>query len=246
MAHPAPIRVVIVDDHPLIREAARALLASRATIQLVAAGCCGDDALLLVAEHRPDVLLLDISMPQSASAPDSGQFAIVPTLERLRDDYPLTKVIILSQYLQHALSQALARCKISGYLLKSDDLTLRLAEAIEVVHSGGVYSSQEASQLMAKPVMINQESLTGMQVKILARLVQEPTISYRVLAKELGISINTFKWHIKNAFQILGVRTRSAAIIVCIQNNLVPFLHDQYTRLDTSPASSLVHGCVRS
>jgi DNA-binding NarL/FixJ family response regulator len=226
--------VVIVDDHPLIREAVRALLAPRETVQLVGAGSCGDDALLLVEQCRPDVLLLDISMPQSDNEPGGGQFAILAALERLHDEFPQTKVVILSQYLEPSLSHALARCKINGYLLKSDNLTLRLAEAIEVVHSGGVYSSQEASQIMGKSAQIKRESLTEMQVKILAGLVQDPTISYRALARELDISINTFKWHIKNAFQILGVRNRSAAIVVCIQNNLVPGSQDQYTPFEVA------------
>jgi DNA-binding NarL/FixJ family response regulator len=235
MANHAPIQVVIVDDHPLIRAAAQALLAGRENIQLVAEGCYGDDALLLVNQYRPDVLLLDISMPQSAAKPEV-QFAILPAVDQLHDQFPQTKIIILSQYLQPALSHALAANKISGYLLKSDNLTLRLAETIEVVHSGGVYSSQEANQILAKPITINREALSGMQVKILTGLVEDPTISYHALANELGISINTFKWHMKNAFQILGVRSRSAAIALCIQNNLMPRSQNSYTRSDVVPS----------
>jgi DNA-binding NarL/FixJ family response regulator len=127
------------------------------------------------------------------------------------------------------------RHKIGGYLLKSDDLTLKLAEAIEVVHNGGSYSSQEVSQIIAKPVAINDEKLTEMQIKVLTSLVRNPTASYSSLAREMNISINTFKWHLKNAFQILGVSSRSAAIVVCIQNDLIPFLHDSYNPLDFAP-----------
>jgi DNA-binding NarL/FixJ family response regulator len=236
MANQSPIQVVIVDDHPLIREATRNLLAQRENISLVAEGCCGEDAILLVEQYRPDILLLDISMPQRANDPKGGQFAILDALEKLQAQYPQTKIIILSQYLQQSLTQSMMLHKIGGYLLKSDDLTLKLAEAIEVVHNGGNYSSREVSQIIAKPVAVNDERLTEMQIKILTALARNPTASYSSLASEMNISINTFKWHLKNAFQILGVSSKSAAIVVCIQNNLIPFLHDSYTPLDFAPA----------
>lgn len=220
------ISVVIVDDHALIREAVRNLLSDRKHILLVGEGSAGEDVLRLVEEQSPDVLLLDISMPQKANDPAGGKFAILPALETLQNDHAHTKVIILSQHLQPALIQAIMRfTTVNGYLLKSDDLTLKLAEAVEVVRRGGIYFSREASRAiteMSKEI----DTLTEKQRAVLLAVAQKPDVHYSELADEMVISLNTFKWHLRQAFQTLGVSNVTAALIVCMERGLIPFFKD--------------------
>jgi len=219
------IKVVVVDDHALIREAVRTLLANRKHILLVGEGSAGEDVLRLVEEQSPDVLLLDISMPQKADDPADGKFAILPALETLQNDHPHSKVIILSQHLQPALIQAIMRHKVNGYLLKSDDLTLKLAEAVEVVSRGGIYFSREASRAITG-MSAEIDTLTEKQRAVLLAVAQKPDAQYSELAEELFISLNTFKWHLRQAFQTLGVSNVTAALIVCMERGLIPFFKD--------------------
>jgi DNA-binding NarL/FixJ family response regulator len=219
------ISVVIVDDHALIREAVRNLLSDRTHISLVGEGSAGEDVLRLVAEQSPDVLLLDISMPQKANDPAGGKFAILPALEALQNDHAHTKVIILSQHLQPALIQAIMRFAVNGYLLKSDDLTLKLAEAVEVVSRGGIYFSREASRAITE-MSTEIGTLTEKQRAVLLAVAQKPDVHYSELADEMVISLNTFKWHLRQAFQTLGVSNVTAALIVCMERGLIPFFKD--------------------
>jgi DNA-binding NarL/FixJ family response regulator len=219
------IKVVIVDDHALIREAVRTLLSERKHISLVGEGSAGEDVLALVEEHEPDVLLLDISMPQKAHDPESGSFAVLPALRALQNDYKETKVIILSQHLQPALIQSIMRSRINGYLLKSDDLTLKLAEAVEKVSRGGAYFSHAVSQAVAE-MSANEIVLTDRQKDILLAIAQNPETPYSKLAEELFISERTLKWHLGKAYRKLGVNNIRAAILACIERDLIPFVED--------------------
>jgi DNA-binding NarL/FixJ family response regulator len=170
-------------------------------------------------------------MPQKNNDLTGEQFAILPMLKQLQAEHKNTKVIILSQYLQQTLVQSIMRCGVKGYLLKSDDLTLQLAEAIEVVNRGGVYFSVEASQVVARPSALEEE-LTEAQSKALLVITQNPDAPYSVLADEMGISESTFKWHLKKAFQKLGVNNKAAAIVACVQYNLVPFFLNNQNQYD--------------
>lgn len=219
------IKVVIVDDHPLIREAVRTLLSGHGQIALVGEGTVGEDVLTLVAEHEPDVLLLDISMPQRANDPESGSFAVLSTLKVLQRNHEKTKVIILSQHLQPAFIQSITRARLNGYLLKSDDLSLKLAEAVETVYHGGTYFSNAVSQAMVE-MSANEIILTDRQQDILLAIAQNPEAPYSKLAEDLCISERTFKWHLGNTYRKLGVNNIRSAMLACIEYDLIPFVED--------------------
>lgn len=220
------IKVVVVDDHALIREAVRTLLAEHKRIELVGEGSVGEQVLPLVKQHRPDVLLLDISMPQSDTEQNKGIFSIEPTLKILQERYKETKVIILSQYLQKVLLLPSTRSCMSGYLLKSDDLSLKLGEAIEIVHLGGVYFSQAVNQVKTQINMhetaMYQITLTKRQKEILLTIAQDPESPYKKVAEEMCITERTLKWHLTGIYRKLGVNNIRAAMLVCIEYDLIP------------------------
>ena len=139
--HDKQITVVAVDDHPLIREAIRIRLERDSEITLVGEGTRGEQVLPLVEAHRPDVLLLDLLMPQYADE-GKGDFPYLETITALVRLYPRTKIIILSQEDRPEVVAEMIRIGIQGYLMKGDASSLQLAEAVKKVNAGeSVFSS---------------------------------------------------------------------------------------------------------
>ena len=218
------IRVVVVDDHYLIHEAIRSILAERKDIRLVAKGAVGDHVIPLVETYRPDVLILDLNMPQSEQPTEgANRFAILPTIVQISEEYPETAVIILTQHDFSAVIRKAVEYGVSGYILKSDDISLNLANAIDTVCQGGVYYSQTILQRLRQ----NQKghppaSLTKRQIDVLSVTRRHPNASYRENAARLGIRESTFKTHLQGAFRALGAKNTTAAILQCLELGLLP------------------------
>jgi DNA-binding NarL/FixJ family response regulator len=215
-----PIRVVAVDDHFLIREGIRHLLAVHDDVALVAEAGAGEQILPLVELHRPQVLLLDLGLPVHADpAMSSGsRFPIIPTLYQLQRRFPQTRVIVLSQYDAGPLARAAMQAGVQGYLLKDDALTAHLVEAIRAVHADGVYFSQRIRHLLSDA----ESLLTQRQLEILSLLAVQPELPRTVLACRLHISQNTLTDHLRKIYQTLGVRTLPAALLKAMQMGLLP------------------------
>lgn len=218
-----PISAVLVDDHPLIHEAVKSLLAERSDMVLVGQGFAGEHLFTLLEEHRPDVLILDLTMPRQRDN-QQARFAYMPALARATSEYPATAIIVLSQYLQSSIIQGAAEYGVKGYLLKSDNLSLNLPEAILVVSQGGVFFSEEVSKELFGPTRRPTiTKLTERQREIILAIANTPNDSYATIAGRLGISEHTLKGHLKAAYGELGVATITACIIRCMQLNLIPF-----------------------
>lgn len=221
------IRVVAVDDTPLIRHAIHSLIAEQPAIDLVAEGSTGDDVLRLVEKHVPDVLLLDLSMPQNAEEPAEGRFRALPTIDRLNELYPHIKIIVLTSHYLSTLVRKAREKGISGYLLKDDDLSLHLPAAIQAVHKGSVYFSETITDRM-----FNGENraagadLTRRQIAVINAIYRSPDASYASLATELEIKEPTFKSHLAKAFAALGVTNKTAAVLKCLELGLI---HQSYS-----------------
>lgn len=215
--HKKPITVVVVDDHHLMLKIIREMVAKREDIELVGEGHLGEHVLPLIETYQPNVLVLDLNMPQSED-PSSGRFAIMPTLSQLADQHPNTAIIIFTQHLFPAILQKAAEQGVSGYILKSDGLSLNLAAAIETVGQGGVYYSETILQKLRE----YQQGRTGIpltkrQVEVLTMIHSYPNDSYRQNAERLGIKESTFKSHLNNAFVLLGAKNAVAAVIECFK-----------------------------
>lgn len=217
-----PISIVAVDDHHLIREGIRNNISSHKNIELVGEGRSGDDVFPLVEKYRPDILLLDLSMPQHTSG-EAKQFQALPAISKLSEIYPETRIIILSQqYLPVIIEGAIER-GVMGYILKSDDLSLNLPSAIQTVAKGGVYFSETIStELFARHHSPKADhSLTERQIEILTQIAMNPDLSYVEHATFFGISESTLKGHLTKAFKALGVKNVTAAIIKCMQIGII-------------------------
>lgn len=222
------IKVVSVDDHYLIHEAIRSLLADHQGIDLVGEGNVGEQIFPLVERHRPDVLILDLIMPRLVGGnPEIDAFMPAPTLVKLRQDHPETAVIILSQYLNQHIVQSAIQHGVRGYLLKSDNLSLNLPDAIKEVNRGGVFFSLPVSQELFNPPQAPPDNLlTARQREIILAIAKAPDTPYAEIADRLSISPRTLKGHLDNAYKALDVGNITACIIRCMQLGLIPFVQN--------------------
>ena len=216
----ALIHVISLDDHHLIREGIRSILAAAPDIVLAAEGRTGEQLELLVTEHQPDIVLLDLEMPQKAGS-DTESFQALMAVAKLRQRHPQTRIIILSQYATPALVEGAVTAEVGGYLLKDDELSLCLAEAIRTVHRGGLYLSGNVAKSLRQSSKTEGEVLTERQQQILWAIVAEPDLSYAAHAQKLGISEHTFSNHLRQIFERLEVSNITAAIVKGIRLGIV-------------------------
>jgi len=222
------IRVVSVDDHYLIHEAIRSLLTDHENIELVGAGSAGDQIFPLVEKYAPDVLILDLIMPRLVGGnPEVDAFIPGPTLIKLREVYPETAVIILSQYLNRRIVQSAVQHGVRGYLLKSDNLSLNLPDAIKEVNRGGVFFSVAVSrELFNPPPTPPEDLLTPRQREIILAIAKTPDMPYSEIADRLSISPRTLKGHLDSSYKALEVGNITACIIRCMELGLIPFVEN--------------------
>lgn len=224
------IRIVIIDDHQLFREGVKRILAMEDNFDVVAEGEDGEQALALVEEHRPDVILMDINMPK------------VNGMEATRDliqKYPDVKVLILSihddeSYVTHVLKTGAA-----GYLLKEMDADA-LIQAVKVVGEGGAYIHPKVTHNLIKDYrrLANEDESDNAEIgfreveyrkplHILTRreceVLQLMTDGYsnRMIGEALYISEKTVKNHVSNILQKMSVNDRTQAVVESIKNGWV-------------------------
>ena len=217
------ITIVAIDDHPLIRQAIKSIVGTKENMELVAEGAVASDALKLTEQYQPDVLLLDLNMPRDEHD-NAGHFQALPTIARLRDQHPHTSIIILTQHYIPVIIRGAIQSGVSGYLLKSDDLSLNLSGAIETVAQGGAYFSETVSQKLFKNEIYGrweEVNLTKRQIDMLIAIYNSPDASYAEHAKNLEIKVPTFKAHLSKAFKALGVANATSAIIRCIELGII-------------------------
>ncbi|RFU63956.1 response regulator [Peribacillus glennii] len=220
--------ITIIDDHQLFREGVKRILDFEPSFEVVAEGDDGSEAMDIVEEHNPDVVIMDINMPNING---------VEATKMLVDRYPDTKVIILSihddeNYVQHALKTG-----ASGYLLKEMDADA-LIEAVKVVADGGSYlhpkvthnlvreyrrlaSDERADGDSSLPVEIRRplHLLTRRECEVLQLLADGK--SNRGIGETLYISEKTVKNHVSNILQKMNVNDRTQAVVLAIKNGWV-------------------------
>ncbi len=221
------IRVVIVDDHYLMRQGIRSVLAEDPIIDLVGEGRVGEHVLQLAKTYEPDVLLLDIGMPQyeeSDSREPDNSFHALPTITYLRRQHPKTKIIIVSQYASPSLIEVALELGIKGYILKGDTLSENLPMAIKSVYNGGAYLSEgiQAHYFNSGGDGLNDQTiLTKRQLELMRIVALNPNWSYAEHGAALGISEHTVSNHLQNVFTKLRVNNLAAAIVKCVQLGII-------------------------
>lgn len=202
-----PISVMIVDDHPLLREGVAAVLGGQADMRLVAEATDGQEALLRFREHRPDVTLMDLRMP--------GMDGIA-AITAIRREFPQAHIAVLTTY--HGDVQALRAFKAgaSGYLLKSS-LRRELVETIRALHAGKRRVPAEIAAEIA--VHISEDAPTARELDVLKGVAAGQ--ANKVIATRLGISEETVKAHMKNILAKLGANDRTHAVVIALQRGIL-------------------------
>lgn len=211
------IRVALVDDDALIREGLRMILDQAEDIEIVATGGDGRQAVRIARENRPDVMLVDIRMPNLDGIEATQQILSVPNA-------PL--IIILTTFeLDEYVFQAL-RAGASGFLLKRTEPE-RLVEAVRVVAQGEALLSPSVTRRLIdefgkRPASVSPERLSGLterEREVLGCIAQG--LSNRELAQRLVIADNTVKTHVKRILTKLGARDRAQAIVIAYESGLM-------------------------
>lgn len=209
-----PTRVILADDHPLVRGGIRMVLAEEPTIALVGEAADGTQVVHLCVEREADILLLDLSMP--------GPTASV-TLDHLHEQSPTLKVIILSAYDDDAHVRAMLSAGVSGYILKSEAADV-VVGAIQAVMQGGSWFSQTIVQKMVRwqngtPIVSRLERLSRRETDILERIAVGWNNGQ--IAKDLFLAEQTVRNYSSRIYQKLGVNTRAEAIVWARENGIV-------------------------
>ena len=212
MSESRPIRVMVVDDHDMVRRGLATFLKVKGDLQLVGEARDGEEALRLCEEVCPDVVLMDVLMPRMGGA---------EATRIIREQYPTVQVIALTSFQEHDLVREIMGAGAISYLLKSVTVD-ELAEAIRAAHSGRATLAPEAVQALVQAASREPQpggDLTPREREVLSLVVEG--LSNPQIAERLTVSRSTAKAHVSNILSKLGVTNRAGAIAVAIQHKLV-------------------------
>jgi DNA-binding NarL/FixJ family response regulator len=205
-----PIRLVIADDHPVVRDGLRAMLDTQPDIEVVGEVGTGAEALSMVRSLRPNLVLMDLQMPELDGA---------TATRRIRSENDDVQVLVLTTYDTDADIRRAVDAGATGYLLKDarrEDLfnAVRLAARGESVLSPGV-----ASRVLGRMRAPAEEALSAREIQVLGAVARG--LSNREVARELHISEATVKTHLLHVFAKLGVDDRTAAVTVALERGII-------------------------
>ena len=208
------IRVMLVDDHAVVRSGLGAFLLAYDDLELVAEAADGEAAVRLCERWQPDVVLMDMMMPRMNG---------VDATRAIRAHYPHIQVLILTSFKEDNLVQDALRAGAIGYLLKNVTAA-ELAQAIYAAHQGRPTLAPEATQALihttnqyGQPVL--GDDLTPRERDVLQLMVKG--LDNHVIADTLIVSRSTIKFHVSNILSKLHAVSRTKAVAIALQNNLV-------------------------
>lgn len=202
-----PIKVLTVDDHPLLREGIAAVIEGQADMMLVAEATNGGEAITSFRTHRPDVTLMDLQMPDM-----NGVEAIIA----IRSEFPDARIVVLTTYKGDVQALRAFKAGASGYLLKSM-LRKELLETIRAVHAGRRRIPAEVAAEMAQHAA--EDALTEREIEVL-RLVAAGNTN-RQVAAQLAIVEETVKAHMKSILAKLGANDRTHAVTIALKRGII-------------------------
>jgi len=200
---PGRIRVVIVDDHVVVRSGLEQFLATTADIELVATAANGIEALARVEEFEPDVVLMDLSMPEMDG---------IEATRRIAENHSSSRVLVLTSFSDQTRILDALEAGADGYLLKHSDPD-DIADAIRTVHTGGSPLDPKAARTLLESRRSGRSvsELTDREREVLL-LVREG-LANKQIARRLGIAERTVKAHLTSVYQRLGVTDRTQAAL---------------------------------
>jgi two-component system, NarL family, response regulator len=204
---PAPIRILAVDDHVLVREGIAALVGTEPDLTLVAEASNGREAIQQFRSHRPDVVLMDLQMPEMNG---------LDAMNAIRGEFPGAKIIVLTTYKGDEQIRRALKSGAQGYLLKNT-LHKELAAAVRAVHAGRKVLSPEASYEIAEHA--TDDALTPAEINVL-RLIAAGNGNKQV-ADQLSITEETVKSRVKSILSKLGANDRTHAAMIGLKRGII-------------------------
>jgi DNA-binding NarL/FixJ family response regulator len=204
---PQPIELLVVDDHPLLREGIAAIIANQTDIKLVAEACNGREAIEKFRSHRPDVTLMDLQMPDMSG---------IDTIIAIRTEFPEARIIVLTTYAGDMLAQRALKAGAQSYMLKSD-VRKDLPDTIRSVHAGQKRIHSEVAAQLADHVA--DDALTSREVEVLGLIAQGN--SNKAIADELSIADETVKGHVSSILSKLGANDRTHAVTLALKRGII-------------------------
>ena len=207
MPEPHTIRVLVVDDHPIMRSGLRGEIDAQPDMQVVAEASDGNEAIGLFRLHRPDVTLMDVRMPSLGG---------IEAIEILRKEFPNARFVILTTAAGDIIALRAFKAGAVGYLLKNL-LRTELIDTIRLVHSGRRRIPPDIAREMAEHAA--DDSLSQRELDVLRAVSQGQ--ANKIIASELGISENTVKNHVKSILSKLDASDRTDAAIIAIRRGYI-------------------------
>jgi len=207
MDKPQGIRVLTVDDHPLLRSGIVGVINAQPDMTVVAEAIDGEEAISLYRQHRPDVTLMDLRLPKTNG---------IDAIAAIRDEFPTARIIVLTTYGGDVQAMRAFRAGAVGYLLKSM-LRTELIDTIRSIHAGHRRIPPEIATEMAEHAA--DDKLTYREIEVL-RYVSAGN-SNKIIAAQLNLSEHTVKGHLKNILSKLGANDRTHAVMIAIKRGFI-------------------------
>ena len=201
------IKIMTVDDHPILRQGIAALIADEPDMTLVAEATNGREAIQQFRAHRPDVTLMDLQMPEM-----NGLDAMIA----IRGEFPEARIIMLTTYTGDVQARRAIQAGARAYLLKNS-LHKELLDTIRAVHAGRKNLSPEVSFELAEHSA--EDSLSPLEVRVL-RLIAEGN-SNKEIAARLAVTEDSVKGHVRNILSKLGANDRTHAAMIGIKRGII-------------------------
>ena len=207
IAKNAPIRIMLVDDHAIMRQGLAALVATVPDMTLVAQAANGREAIQQFREHRPDVTLMDLQMPEMG-----GIDAIIA----IHNEFADARIIVLTTYAGDAQAMRALRAGARGYLLKNAS-TEEVLNTVRAVHAGRKAISTEISFGIAEHA--TDEALTAGEIRVLRLIAQGE--ANKEIASHLKLSDETVKRHVSSILSKLGAKDRTHAAMIGFRRGII-------------------------
>jgi len=206
-AEASAIRILVVDDHPVVRQGVAGLVNAQPDMSVVGEASNGREAIQQFRAHHPDVVLMDLQMPDMNG---------LDALMAIRDEAPEARIIVLTTYTGDAQVLRAIKAGARGYLLKSA-LHRELLETIRAVHAGKKSLSAEASYELAEHA--TDDALTPAEIRVL-RLIAVGNAN-KEIAEQLSVSEETVKGQVRNILSKLGAKDRTQAAMIGVKRGII-------------------------